>query len=222
MDIEAKFTRLLAALVKRPKSKAKRKAFFRFWDNEIIDWFWEREEGDWDVLFKGILVLFQKIKPITHTEYSVFNLFIRMLCVYSIQNVNATLALMRTRLLETTFDVFLNIPTQFREPLTVDIVYFCVTLLLEEPRTKNRLKEYHRYEEVVSEAATSKNEIDLMKYREKFCRTADCGACGASETEPLEFKKCGGCKLVVYCSENCQKQDWENHAKFCKKLHLKL
>lgn len=29
------------------------------------------------------------------------------------------------------------------------------------------------------------------------------------------MKKCSVCKLVYYCSVDCQKQDWENHKKIC-------
>lgn len=30
-------------------------------------------------------------------------------------------------------------------------------------------------------------------------------------------KRCGRCKIAVYCSEECQKKDWENHKLVCKK-----
>ena len=30
--------------------------------------------------------------------------------------------------------------------------------------------------------------------------------------------KCGGCKVARYCSENCQKQDWQQHKNLCDKL----
>ena len=28
-------------------------------------------------------------------------------------------------------------------------------------------------------------------------------------------KKCSGCKVVLYCSKKCQKNDWENHKLIC-------
>ena len=31
------------------------------------------------------------------------------------------------------------------------------------------------------------------------------------------FKKCGRCKLVRYCSAKCQKDDWNQHQRYCRK-----
>lgn len=37
-----------------------------------------------------------------------------------------------------------------------------------------------------------------------------------------EFKKCGGCVKVRYCSIGCQIKDWNsNHKKICEKKHMK-
>lgn len=30
-----------------------------------------------------------------------------------------------------------------------------------------------------------------------------------------EFKKCGRCRLVSYCSRECQKKDWKRHKDSC-------
>jgi hypothetical protein len=41
-----------------------------------------------------------------------------------------------------------------------------------------------------------------------------CAACG----DRLKIlRECGGCGKVVYCSPECQKQDWKAHKKACKK-----
>jgi len=32
------------------------------------------------------------------------------------------------------------------------------------------------------------------------------------------FKKCAGCARSLYCSRSCQKKDWSQHRKKCKKL----
>ena len=40
-----------------------------------------------------------------------------------------------------------------------------------------------------------------------------CEKCGKSATTT---KRCGGCKLVRYCSEECQLGDWKEHKKSCK------
>ena len=32
------------------------------------------------------------------------------------------------------------------------------------------------------------------------------------------LQRCGRCKSVQYCSAKCQKEDWNNHKKYCKEL----
>jgi MYND finger len=47
-----------------------------------------------------------------------------------------------------------------------------------------------------------------------------CTARGCPKTEDLEtqFQQCTACKLAMYCSRECQVQDWkERHKKVCKK-----
>jgi hypothetical protein len=41
-----------------------------------------------------------------------------------------------------------------------------------------------------------------------------CGKCGR---EAEKMQKCSVCKLVRYCSRECQRQDWKEHKKSCKK-----
>merc|ERR1712106_484937 len=51
-------------------------------------------------------------------------------------------------------------------------------------------------------------------YKPSCARGAQCvSACGDN------LKRCGGCHLVAYCSEKCQKEHWTyNHQKMCKVL----
>jgi len=36
--------------------------------------------------------------------------------------------------------------------------------------------------------------------------------------EKKDLKLCGGCKLVIFCSVDCQRADWPSHRDFCKKV----
>lgn len=43
-----------------------------------------------------------------------------------------------------------------------------------------------------------------------------CNRCNKREIE-IEFKRCGRCRLVWYCSRECQEADWRQHKGNCKK-----
>lgn len=40
-------------------------------------------------------------------------------------------------------------------------------------------------------------------------------SCTTCNTEGKRFGKCGKCRLVYYCSTECQHQDWDNHKTVC-------
>ena len=46
-----------------------------------------------------------------------------------------------------------------------------------------------------------------------------CEKCGKSATTT---KRCRGCKLVRYCSEECQLGDWRAHKADCKRVQQEL
>jgi tetratricopeptide (TPR) repeat protein len=51
-----------------------------------------------------------------------------------------------------------------------------------------------------------------------------CASCGKAEVDDVKLKKCDGCDLVKYCSEECQINHMEQHKKLCKlicKLRLR-
>ena len=47
--------------------------------------------------------------------------------------------------------------------------------------------------------------LELARLQQDFCNTCNAPA-------PLE---CGRCKVACYCSEECQRADWEGHKEFC-------
>ena len=73
----------------------------------------------------------------------------------------------------------------------------------------------------------AKGELVFEKIRTPKNRT--CGSCGVSNVIndgdgdaivgkklKMEFKKCGKCQNVFYCSKECQKMDWPTHKLSCK------
>ena len=44
-----------------------------------------------------------------------------------------------------------------------------------------------------------------------------CAVCGKSGFSGIDLKVCGGCSSVAYCTVECQRKDWKQHKKSCKK-----
>ena len=44
-----------------------------------------------------------------------------------------------------------------------------------------------------------------------------CANCGKGEEKSISLKACGGCKMVKYCSRDCQKAHRPQHKKECRK-----
>ncbi len=45
-----------------------------------------------------------------------------------------------------------------------------------------------------------------------------CARCGAQRSAEMKMKACAGCKTVLYCSKQCQAEDWEGHKGRCRRL----
>ncbi|KAJ7115592.1 hypothetical protein C8R43DRAFT_1112988 [Mycena crocata] len=59
--------------------------------------------------------------------------------------------------------------------------------------------------------------ISIKEEREAK-QQSGCFSCNIRSTEhkPLTLMKCSGCKLVSYCSSECQHRDWRMHKKLCR------
>src|SRR6056300_1124220 len=50
-----------------------------------------------------------------------------------------------------------------------------------------------------------------------------CASCGIAAVDDIKLKKCdGGCDLVKYCSDDCQKNHRSRHKKACRKRLTEL
>jgi len=52
----------------------------------------------------------------------------------------------------------------------------------------------------------------VRSFVESRCARSDCGE------KSLDFLSCSRCRMACYCSEDCQKDDWQIHKRCCKQL----
>jgi hypothetical protein len=49
-----------------------------------------------------------------------------------------------------------------------------------------------------------------------------CASCGITQGNGTKLKICTACKLMKYCSVECQKNHWKHHKKACKKREAEM
>jgi hypothetical protein len=53
-------------------------------------------------------------------------------------------------------------------------------------------------------------------YNDVHTTTTDENCCGACKKVPQNPKRCGRCRSIVYCSDECQRSNWPQHKLLCK------
>ncbi len=57
----------------------------------------------------------------------------------------------------------------------------------------------------------------IQKYEKQIATEEEGVKKGVRAEHYVALHKCGGCKLVAYCSRTCQSSDWTRHKPFCSK-----
>jgi hypothetical protein len=72
---------------------------------------------------------------------------------------------------------------------------------------------------VQSDMATMQTEMktlqETVSTTKRINKFHHCNNCSTKETVSGEFNICSVCKLVRYCSRNCQKKHWDEHKTLC-------
>ena len=74
---------------------------------------------------------------------------------------------------------------------------------------------------VVQQSLTHLNCGDRMSSELPMCVENvknQCARCGAQRSDEVKLKACAGCKMLLYCSRQCQTQDWDGHKDLCRKM----
>jgi hypothetical protein len=87
-------------------------------------------------------------------------------------------------------------------------------------RTKEWNEALERYCDDIGLTGAEREAI-VQKHTANPCGPCSNPSCHSWETEPKEFKTCSKCKLVAYCSRDCQKKDWKaQHKAVCVTLDI--
>merc|ERR1712167_509214 len=143
------------------------------------------------------------------------------LCIH----IQKALHYFRSRVIQKLFTFFLDFSqTSADQEQLQTHVQGLYTVLVTNVRTKKRLRQYVRYKELKSkmvanpEVAELANAIKLSMPKTGLAMDLlSCQNCRKEELKPRAFQKCARCKLVMYCSRECQKADWSSHKQNCKK-----
>jgi len=70
----------------------------------------------------------------------------------------------------------------------------------------------------LSQPHDPKYPLAVSKEDYEFAQLKKCGKCNRGEEFLGDFKLCGGCRYVRYCTAECQKAHWPTHKVLCKQM----
>ena len=178
-----------------------------------------------------------QINPNIPREAEILMKIFFIITPYAQISQTTALEVLKSGAVDSLFQMCLQNPVMFENfgPL----VQIFTTNMMAWPKIKNRVKEVPGFDVVKSKIDLSSREIkkreeerdtlmpqtfsDASAEERRTVRTVlTCYNCLKEEAFEGEFSKCGRCRVVVYCSKECQIENWEKeHKKECKKLRQK-
>jgi hypothetical protein len=117
-------------------------------------------------------------------------------------------------------DPFLNLVSAAASTECLPLQLY-LTMKLDRGKKVFQSKPYRHYELFIESfqrlAAHVDKDLNSRFQTRPVCRV--CTNCGAEPSEEVKLQTCSGCKIVCYCSRDCQRQSWNNEHKVeCKPM----
>lgn len=129
----------------------------------------------------------------------------RLLCIYEVENTSVEPFYMQSLKCSMSSDADLSTAKAI-EDLSDDEVLKAIKLA-DTAKTALETFAPDIAREIERASAEQSKDMSLRK----------CEWCNQMESALGEFKHCVACKQVAYCGRQCQKADWKQHKKVCRK-----
>jgi len=223
-----KLKKAFMAFKKKPKNKTRRKELHRLFKQ--ID----KEASIWAGLNKKLLFEISicilnhtKLHHAAQKDLNFLPLMIGWLWTSSM-HLETAMGLFETKLIHKILNIYANNQDILSNEEFNKRIGFTCACLLHHRHTKNRLKELGDFQTIESkiDLENAKRRVEKQIFYRYDADTArkyvkdlvftTCANCHIQETSEYQFKRCGKCKVVVYCSVECQTEHWEtNHKHHC-------
>lgn len=241
-EATAKFAKVLKVFKKweeKPKNKARRKAALKLMLKVDIGALTQKSRCMQDVKSASEVCAFMltQINPNIPREAEIFLKIFMIITPYAQISQVTALEILKSGVVDSLFSMCAENPFIFAKYGT--LVQYFTTHMMGWPQIKNRVKEAPGFDVVRSKLDLSSREIKKRKgerdglmpqnfshasveERQMVRTVLTCNNCLKEERFEGEFSKCARCRMVVYCSKECQIENWEkDHKKECKKLRKK-